>query len=171
MTPDLGAKLGGRGAWVSAERALIEKAIAKGLFARAFKRAVETPPDLMAAIERGLERRAFDALGLARRTGAAVTGFDQVKGALSKANVAVLIAAADAGADGQTKLARLGRGLPRIVGFSSAALSAAMGKAGVVHAALLKGAAATRVLTEARRLQGFRPGLMEMETAPSETAP
>lgn len=171
MTPDLGAKLGGRGAWVSAERAMLERAIEKGLFARAFKSAAETPAGLIAAVEAGLERRALDALGLARRTGEAVAGFDQVKAALTKDHVAALIAAADAGADGQAKLARIARGLPRIVGFPSTVLSAALGKAGVVHAALIKGAAATRFLTEARRLQGFRPGLIEMDAASAEAAP
>ncbi len=96
----------------------------------------------------------------------AVAGFDQVKAALTTGNAAVLIAAADAGADGQAKLARIGRGLPRVVGFASSDLSAALGKDFVVHAALLAGPAATRFLTEATRLQGFRPGLIETrETA------
>ena len=167
VTPDLSNKLGGRGAWISADRELIARAASKGLFARAFKRAATAPADLAAIIETGLERRALDALGLARRTGEAVTGFDQVKAALDKSNAAVLIAASDAGADGQAKLARIARALPRVTGFSSAALSAALGKDGVVHAALLKGAAAARFLVEARRLQGFRPGLLD----PAEAAP
>lgn len=110
-------------------------------------------------------------MGLARRTGEAVTGFDQVKGALTKGDVAVLIAAADAGADGQGKLAKIARGMPRMVGIPSTVLSAALGKDGVVHAALIKGAAAARVLTEARRLQGFRPGLIETDETPGEPAP
>ncbi len=166
MTPDLGAKLGGRGAWISADPAAIERAAAKGLFARAFKRAATAPADLARVIETGLERRALDALGLARRTGEAVAGFDQVKAALTKGNVAALLSAADAGADGQAKLARIARGLPRIVGIASADLSAALGKDHVIHAAVLTGAAATRFLTEATRLQGFRPGLIEaIETA------
>lgn len=170
VTPDLGARLGGRGAWVSADRALIERAAIKGLFARAFKRAAETPPGFLALIEAGLERRVLDAFGLARRTGAAVAGFDQVKAALTKGDVAVLIAAADAGADGKAKLARIARGLPRIVGFPSTSVSAALGKSGVIHAALLKGPAAERALTEAKRLQGFRPGLIEMDAAPAGAA-
>ncbi len=106
-------------------------------------------------------------MGLARRTGEAVTGFDQVKDALDKGKAAILIAAADAGADGQGRLARAGRGLPRVTGFSSAVLSAALGKDGVVHAALLKGAGAQRFLTEAKRLQGFRPGLIDTAEAAS----
>lgn len=165
MTPDLANKLGGRGAWISADRAAIDRAASKGLFARAFKCAAAAPADLAAIIETGLERRALDALGLARRTGDAVTGFDQVKAALDKGKAAVLVAASDAGADGQGKLARSGRGLPRVTGFTSAALSAALGKEGVVHAALLKGTPATRFLAEARRLQGFRPGLVETPEA------
>lgn len=167
MTPDLGGKLGGRGAWISADRALIDRAVEKNLFSRAFKRAATAPVDLSTIIEAGLERRALDALGLARRTGEAIAGFDQVKAALDKGKVAVLIAASDAGADGQGKLARIGRGLPRVTGFSSASLSAALGKPGVVHAALTKGAAAARFLAEVNRLQGFRPGLVE----PAEGAP
>lgn len=167
VTPDLGDKLGGRGAWISADRDLINRAVSKGLFARAFKRAASAPADLAAIVESGLERRALDALGLARRTGEAVAGFDQVKAVLDKGKVAVLVAASDAGADGQGKLARAGRGLPRVTGFSTAVLSAALGKDRVVHAALLKGAAAARFLAETKRLQGFRPGLVEPAEAAS----
>ncbi len=167
VTPDLAAKLGGRGAWISADPEAINRAAAKGLFSRAFKRPASAPADLAAMIETGLERRALDALGLARRTGEAVTGFDQVKAALDKGKAGILIAASDAGADGQMKLARAGRGLPRVTGFSSAVLSAALGKDGVVHAALLKGAAARRFLAEATRLQGFRPGLIDAAEAAS----
>jgi len=90
-----------------------------------------------------------------------------VKAALDKGRAAALIAAADAGADGQAKLKRAGRALPRVTGFSSAELSAALGKEGVKHAAILTGAAAARFLTEAARLQGFRPGLLEPAEAAS----
>lgn len=129
------------------------------------------PASLVATVEAALERRTLDALGLARRIGEAVAGFDQVKGALTKGNVAVLIAASDAGADGQAKLRRIARGLPRLVGFPSTVLSTALGKPGVIHAALVKGAAATRALTEARRLAGFRPGLFETDETLSDAAP
>ncbi len=161
MVPDLGEKLGGRGAWVSADPVSVERVTTKGYLSRAFKRPVTAPPDLCAIIDAGLERRALDALGLARRTGEAVAGFDQVKEALTGGKVAVLIAASEAGADGQAKLKRLGAGAPRVVGFACAKLSAALGKERVIHAALIAGAGATRFLREARRLEGFRPGLVE----------
>ena len=40
LVPDLEGTLPGRGLWLSAERALAEKAFARGLFAKAARRAV-----------------------------------------------------------------------------------------------------------------------------------
>lgn len=68
----------------------------------------------------------------------------------------MLIAASDAADDGRDKLARLGERVFQYRGFSSAALSAAFGKDGVKHAALLKGGAAARFRREALRLSAFR---------------
>lgn len=156
VTPDLAEKLGGRGAWVSADREHLSRAISKGLFAHAFKAPATAPESLIDDVEAALEKRALDALGLARRTGEAVLGFDQVKEALMKDRAAILISASDAADDGREKLARLGKGLFHHRGFTSAALSAAFGKNGVKHAALLKGAAADRFRREAQRFEGFR---------------
>ena len=156
VTPDLAEKLGGRGAWVSADRALLSRAVSKGLFARAFKVAAAAPEGLIESIEAGLEKRALDALGLARRTGEAVLGFDQVKEALAKGKASVLLSASDAADDGREKLSRLGKELFQHRGLSSAAMSAAFGREGVKHAALLKGAAADRFRREAERLDGVR---------------
>lgn len=68
----------------------------------------------------------------------------------------VLISASDAADDGRDKLSRLGKDIFRCCAFSSAALSAAFGKEGVKHAALLKGASADRFRRELKRLSGFR---------------
>lgn len=156
VTPDLAEKLGGRGAWVCADRAYLERAVSKGLFARAFKSKADAPDDLADAVEAGLERRALDALGLARRTGDVALGFDQVKEALVKCRAGVLLTASDAAEDGRDKLSRLAEGVFHHEGFTSAALSAALGKDGVKHAALKKGAPAKRFAREAARLDGFR---------------
>lgn len=139
---------------MSADRAALSRALAKGLFARAFKQAVTAPDSFIDDIEKGLERRTLDALGLARRTGEAVVGFDQVKEALAKGKAEILISAADAADDGREKLARLGKGVFQHTRFLSAALSDALGKEGVKHAALLRGAAAKRFKREAERLEG-----------------
>ncbi len=157
VTADLAAKLPGRGAWVLATREAVEKAAAKGLFARAFKAPAKLAGGSLAdTVEAGLEARALAALGLARRAGKAVAGFDQVRGALKERRASVLLTAAEAGEDGAGKLAGLAGSLPVIRAFSAAAQSAALGKDGVVHAAVLAGPEAERLLREARRLDGFR---------------
>lgn len=161
MTPDLAEKLGGRGAWVAADRAALTRALSKGLFARAFKQAAIAPDGLADAVEAGLEKRVLDALGLARRTGDAVVGFDQVKEALTRGRAAVLISASDAADDGRDKLSRLGKEIFQLRTLAGAALSAALGKEGVKHAAVLKGPAAVRLKREAMRLEGLRAGADE----------
>ena len=167
VTPDLGAKLPGRGAWVAATKAAIVAAAAKGHFARAFKvpaRLSEgaTPEDLADAVMAGLEGRALAALGLARRAGKVVAGFEKTKAALKEASVAVLLTASDAGADGALKLKRLAAGLPLVAAFTARAQGDALGREAVTHAALLTGAEATRFLREIDRLAGFRPVYADM---------
>ena len=44
VTPDLAARLPGRGAWVTASREAIELAVKKGAFSRAFKAQVKVAP-------------------------------------------------------------------------------------------------------------------------------
>ena len=95
LVPDLGQSLPGRGLWVSAERAALLKALERGLFARAARRPIAVAPDLIDEVERQLADRALGLIGLARRAGVLVTGFDQVKRALAERRVAVLIEASD----------------------------------------------------------------------------
>jgi hypothetical protein len=127
------------------------------LFARAFKAPVVVPDDLVDAVEAGLARRALEALGLARRAGAAAVGFEQVKALLLEKRAGVLISAADAAADGRDKLAALASDVFHCRAFSTSALSAALGREGVRHAAIRSGAAAARFRREAMRLSGLLP--------------
>ena len=60
VVPDILARLPGRGIYVSADRAAIEKAATKGLFARAAKKPVQVPEGLADLVERLLARRVVD---------------------------------------------------------------------------------------------------------------
>lgn len=184
VAPDLARKLPGRGAWVSADRASIEKAAAKGLFARAFRRPAhlapgETPAGFASRVEAGLTARALSAIGLARRSGDVVTGFEKVREALKSGPAAFLFTASDAADDGAGKLARLAaasrgpRAAPvRVVrAFTVEELSAALGREGVRHACLAPGPSAERIARELVRLAGFRQGLNEEPAAGPETGP
>ena len=74
--PDVTGKLPGRGIWVAADRAAVDKAARKGLFSRAARRAVTVPPDLADEVEAMVARRVVDLVSLARKAGEAVAGFE-----------------------------------------------------------------------------------------------
>lgn len=171
VTPDLAARLPGRGAWIGGSRASLETALRKGAFARAFKAQVETPADLPDMVDRLLARRLLDALGLATRAGEMVTGFDRVRDAIRAARPAALIEASDGADDGRGKVLGLARAIwggdredpdaadsspPVIDCFSADELAMALGRDRVIHACLKQGRLAERVLGDFARLTGFR---------------
>ena len=161
LVPDLAAKLPGRGAWVSADRTLVERAVTKRLFNRAFGQEVTAPDDLAGRFEALLEARALSLLGLARRAGRLAVGFDAAKIALSGGpDPAWRIEAADGARDGRAKLDRAARGAerdPPVAGcFSAEALGAALGRSGVVHAVLGQGPEAAAFSGVLGKLAGFR---------------
>jgi len=160
LVPDLAGKLPGRGLWVSARREVVERGVGKKLPGR--RRAAAGPPcagfeaGLADRLEDLLARRALSLLGLARRAGKLVTGFEKVRAVLRAGEVAVLIEARDGARDGIEKLGRGAKDTPRVALFERDDLSLALGRGNVVHAALLACPLADRFLVEARRLAGFR---------------
>ena len=123
LVPDLNESLPGRGLWISADRALLAKACERGLFARAARRPIVVAPDLIDEVERQLTARALDVLGLARRAGGLVMGFDKVQRALTEGRVAVLVEASDGARHGRARLGALARDIPVIAHFDGATLS------------------------------------------------
>ncbi len=161
VAPDLGRKLPGRGLWVAADRASLEAAIKKNLFARAAKAPLKPAADLPDVVESLLVRRCLDQLGLARREGVLISGFEKCAAAIRSGRAAWLIEAADGSADGRGKLLALSRHAspaPEICGaFSADDLSLALGLENAIHAVLLQGGRADRWTMEVQRLAGFRP--------------
>jgi len=159
VVPDLARKLPGRGLWVAADRASIETAAVKGLFARAAKAPLKAAPDLADLVERLLMRRCLDQLGLARREGVLISGFEKAAAAVRSGRAAWLIEAADGSADGRGKLLALARHqTTRVCGvFTAEDLSLALGLENAIHAVLLAGGRADRWTLEVERLAGFRP--------------
>ena len=175
VVPDIKRKLPGRGLWVTADRATLANAIARNVFARGFKRDVRVTAELVDLTERLLVKAALDALAIAGKSGLAVTGFARVEAALTHELVAGLLHAANAGADGRSKLAGVlrrrpdGEKLPVITAFSSDQLDLALGRSNVVHAALLAGPASNAFLTRFARLERFWAG-EKTENANAATA-
>jgi predicted RNA-binding protein YlxR (DUF448 family) len=165
VAPDVARKLPGRGIWVEATREAVDTAARKGLFSRAAKTKLDPGPDLSGLVERLLSRRCLDGLGLARREGALVQGFEKTQVAVRSGKAAWLVEARDGAADGRDKLIRATLAAPRPVGvcgvFLAEELGLALGLDNVIHLALLAGRRAERWSEDVRRLAGFRPLLPE----------
>jgi len=161
--PDLAGRLPGRGAWLTADRTLVERAVAKKLFSRAFRTQAQVPADLADRLEAMLVRRLVDLIGLARKAGQAVTGFEKVRAKLREGGVGALIEARDGAADGREKLQRLAPDIPVLAVLDAAELGLAFGRDFAIHAALDRGGFADRAIGEAARLAGLRSAGTETE--------
>jgi len=153
---DVAGDLPGRGIWLSANRDMVNKASEKNLFAKAARGRVKVPSNLATEAERLLTRRCLDLIGLARRSGQLVAGFDQVKAWFQAGNSGVMIAAADGARDGRAKIRALDRELPLIDVLRGEELSAAIGRSNAVHMVVVPGRLADKLLIDAKRLSGFR---------------
>lgn len=155
VVPDILGKLPGRGVYVAADRAAVAKAVAKKLFARGLKAQVQIPDGLIDEVERQLARRVVDLISLARKSGAAVAGYEKVKDWLSKEEALILLQAVDGSGRGKSKLSTPHFG--HYIGWLTAdELGLAFGRETVIHAALASGGLAQRVVEEAQRLRGVR---------------
>ena len=165
VVPDMARKLPGRGLWVAASRVAVETAARKGLFARAAKAPLRASADLADQVERLLKRRILSSLGLARRNGDLICGFEKVAAAIAADRAAWIIEAADGSADGRRKIlapARKSASKPGVFGlFSAEELGLALGRENVIHTAFLAGRAAGRWAEDVQRLSGFCPLLPE----------
>jgi hypothetical protein len=103
-----------------------------------------------------LLRRCLDLIGLARRAGQAVAGFEKVRGELKAGRGAVLVEAADGAADGREKIRAHAPALPLVRVLTSDELGGAFGRDCAAHVLLAHGRLADRLLVDAGRLSGFR---------------
>lgn len=157
VVPDILGRLPGRGMYVTAERAVLDKAVARKLFSRAARRQVAVPPDLTEQVEQALLRRVVELISLARKAGLAVAGFEKTKSWLVSGEAEVLMQAADGSDRGKSKL-RPPEGTGLVIdALSGAELGLAFGRENVIHGALAGGGLTTRVVEEASRLAGLRP--------------
>jgi len=161
VTPDVAAKLPGRGIWVGASSAVLQDAITRNLFAKTAKAKVHVALDLVARVEAQLLARVQADLGMARRAGVLLLGFETVLRALqSDVPPALRFEARDGAADGKRKLFGAGhaRGLKiqTVECLTSAELSVAVGRENVIHAALKSGRLQERLSLDGGRLSGFR---------------
>ena len=170
VIPDLKRKLPGRGLWISASRRTVAEAVRRNQFSKGFKRDIRAAATLPADTEALLVRGATEALAMVAKAGQVVSGFSKVEGALREGQAQALIHASDGAADGIRKLdaiVRQKRGnpgesqefpaeFPIVNVLTSAELDLALGRANVIHAALLAGPASKTFLSRCQILVRYR---------------
>jgi predicted RNA-binding protein YlxR (DUF448 family) len=164
VVPDLKEKLPGRGVWLTAAHDTVAEAVKRKAFGRALKAEAKVPEGLAEDLDRRLAEAALSALSMANKAGEVVFGHAKVEEALAKGRVLALIHAWDAAEDGCRKLdgkARSvtgGLGIPAVRVFNADELSLASGRSNVIHAALIQGGAARKLLAAASRVERYRKG-------------
>ncbi len=176
VVPDISERLPGRGLWLTGRHDIVAQACASGAFRRAARRAAEPlvgpqGEDLATLVDSQLAQRCLDAIGLARRAGRLVVGFDQVRAALKSMasdagdsrGSAILLSAQDAAADSRNKLAALadriaegGAQITQLALFDAKTLGSAVGRDQVVHALVETDAAGTQLHAAIQRLAIYR---------------
>jgi hypothetical protein len=195
IVPDLAARLPGRGIWLSACRDVLESGslqedgrqkdkqgdgvhrhLARA-FARAARGPVSVPSDLSVLLQAALIRRIGECLGLARRAGQAVAGYEKAREALRTGRYRLVLQASDGSeAERQRFLSGFGvaaafepacglelplgqrSGLTIIDPLPGEALGRVFGRDYVVHVAVAPGKLAESLVVEAGRLAGLRNG-------------
>lgn len=161
LVPDLNADLPGRGMWLSASRDVLETARDKGGLARAFARAargpVTVPQDLPVVLEAALVRRIGDLVGLTRRAGQAVAGFEKAREWLRSGRARLILQASDGSEAEHARFLSGNAGKVAVIApLPAAALGRMFGRDRVVHVAIAPGRLAERLQIEADRLAGLR---------------
>lgn len=153
VVPDLAAKLPGRGMWLSARSDVLETALSRGAFTRAARGQVTLPSDLRARIEDGLRGRVRDLLGMARRAGQTVSGWQAAREWLQARRAGLLVQAADGSPAERARFG--GRDLPAVMPLTAAELGGIFGRDHAVHVVVAPGRLADAIRNEAERLAGF----------------
>jgi len=150
---DIGATLPGRGLWLSASGDVLEKSLVRGVFARAAKTQVIVPPDLRNLVETALRQRVFDLIGMARRSGNAIAGFEKAREWLVSGKAGLVAQAVDGSVEERARFVG-GRDIPVMAVLTSAELGRIFGREQSVHVAIAAGKLATKIQNEVLRLAG-----------------
>jgi hypothetical protein len=178
LVPDLAGRLPGRGIWLSASADVLNSegtgvegpraekrgdGLADRRLARAFSRAargpVSVPADLSSLLQAALVRRITELLGLSRRAGQAVAGFEKGREYLRTTPSRLVLQASDGSVAERARF--LSGADPDLKVFDplpGETLGRIFGRDHVVHVAVAPGKLAESLAMEAGRLAGLRGG-------------
>jgi ribosomal protein L7Ae-like RNA K-turn-binding protein len=123
------------------------------------------PPDLPAVLEAALVRRIGELLGLARRAGQAVAGFDKAREWLRTGRGRLILQASDGSAAERARfLSGAADSVTVLDPLPAAALGRVFGRDHVVHVAIAPGRLGERLAIEATRLSGLKQTAADAKT-------
>ena len=168
VVADLKRQLPGRGCWVKVDRSLVDKAVAKKLFARALKTDVKAAADLGETVEKLLMQQLMQMMNMARKAGQFVSGSAKVDAAVRSGAAIAVFHSTDAAADGVRKIDQARKAwhlgmateeeIPSYRLFSESEMEGLMGQNAFIHAAVLAGQAGEGVVKRAKMLEQYRIG-------------
>ena len=128
--------------------------MARRLFAKAVRQPIVIPINLADQVDALLVRHVLDLIGLGRRAGVVIFGYEKVVAAVKAGQVSFVIEAHDVSPG--KELRRLSEGLPVVKLFGVSALGTAIGRSEIVHVAVKTSPMADVLLLEASRLACYR---------------
>ena len=164
IVPDLREKLPGRGAWVEAKKSVLKEAVEKQLFSRVLKQKVQAEKSLPDLVEKLLDERAVQSLGLAKKAGYLITGFAKVNSTIRSGKAALLLHASDASDDGKRKLASAVAFVKHMEGdpifvsqcWTCDQLSEALGLGNAIHAVAINSGVTTNLIAAIEQLAMYK---------------
>lgn len=169
LTPDLKARLPGRGVWITARQDCLQDAVKRNLFQKGLKCRLVVSSEIDQQVELLLRSAALGALKMANKAGSAIYGFTKLMAAFEKKTIIGLIHAEEASRPEaekldykfRTKLEQRGEPPQTVhkkpfLGFNGEELSLAFGAVNVIHAGLVESGSSRAALMAMERLQSFR---------------
>ncbi len=155
LYPDPENKLPGRGIWVKADRSAIAKAEREKLFSQSAKRSTTCAENIAEQVENLITSRIINLIGLSRKSGKCICGYEKVRDWLKKDMVKVLIQSSD-GSDREKSRLKTPENGSFIGWLNSKELGKAFGRENITHCALASGGLTQRIVEDAQRLRGLR---------------
>ncbi len=156
VVPDVAERLPGRGLWVTARADILGQACAENSFAKVAHRNARVPADLLERLPGLIDQRCMALIGLARRSGAAVAGYEKVRAMVERGSAAILLEASDGARDGRERLLRSARSGRVVALWTAIQLGVPFGRQRVVHGAIEAGGVCDRFVREVERLEDLR---------------
>ena len=160
IVADISKRLPGRGLWTLAARDIVNEALARRKFDKAAKCCVLAPADLADKVELSLLQSCLNIVGLARRAGCAVGGYEKSRALISSGKALLVIVATGASTGSRKRLLSGRPNLGVLEIFSQYEVEKVFGKDGVVFAAITDAMISDKLRDEAGRLAGFRNSLV-----------